>query len=45
MLGEKFDEALKLANNLHREQTRKETPIPYMAHYVVYMGVLVSNKV
>jgi hypothetical protein len=27
MLGEKFDEALQLASELHGAQTRKETPI------------------
>lgn len=31
-LTSKFDEALQLATRLHREQARKETQIPYIAH-------------
>ena len=42
MLGEKFDEALKLASDLHREQTRKETPIPYMAHLMAVAGIVLE---
>ena len=39
MLGEKFDEALKIASELHREQTRKATPIPYLAHLMAVAGL------
>ncbi len=42
MLGEKFDEALKLASDLHREQTRKETPIPYLAHLLAVAGLVLE---
>ena len=42
MLGEKFDEALRLASDLHREQTRKETPIPYMAHLMAVAGIVLE---
>jgi (p)ppGpp synthase/HD superfamily hydrolase len=31
-LSHKFDEALQLATHLHREQARKGTQIPYIAH-------------
>ena len=42
MLGRKFDEALKLASELHREQTRKKTPIPYMAHLMAVAGIVLE---
>ncbi|HVZ37309.1 MAG TPA: HD domain-containing protein [Polyangiaceae bacterium] len=42
MLGHKFDEALKLASDLHREQTRKETPIPYIAHLMAVAGIVLE---
>lgn len=42
MLGTKFDEALQLANELHREQTRKETPVPYMAHLMAVAGIVLE---
>lgn len=31
-LSERFDRALALASDLHREQVRKGTEIPYVAH-------------
>lgn len=31
-LGPRFDQALAWASELHREQTRKGTPVPYIAH-------------
>lgn len=42
MLGTKFDEALQLANELHREQTRKGTPVPYMAHLMAVAGIVLE---
>jgi (p)ppGpp synthase/HD superfamily hydrolase len=42
MLGTKFDEALSLAMDLHREQTRKETPVPYMAHLMAVAGIVLE---
>jgi len=32
VLGQRFDEALALAADLHREQNRKDVPIPYLSH-------------
>jgi len=42
MLGEKFDEALQLASDLHREQTRKATPVPYLAHLMAVAGIVLE---
>lgn len=42
MLGAKFDEALQLASDLHRQQTRKATPIPYMAHLMAVAGIVLE---
>lgn len=42
MLGQKFDEALQLASELHREQTRKATSIPYMAHLMAVAGIVME---
>ena len=42
MLGQKFDEALQLASDLHREQTRKAVPIPYMAHLMAVAGIVLE---
>ena len=32
MLADRFDDALAYASRLHREQLRKGTTIPYVAH-------------
>jgi (p)ppGpp synthase/HD superfamily hydrolase len=32
MLTDRFDEAFRYAHPLHRTQTRKGTPIPYISH-------------
>lgn len=32
MLGERFDAALLLASDLHRQQVRKESGVPYVSH-------------
>jgi (p)ppGpp synthase/HD superfamily hydrolase len=42
MLGARFDEALQLASDLHRAQTRKETPIPYIAHLMAVAGIVLE---
>jgi GTP pyrophosphokinase len=42
MLGERFDEAFKLASALHREQTRKDTPIPYISHLMAVAGIVLE---
>jgi len=42
MLGQKFDEALALASELHREQNRKGTPTPYMSHLMAVAGIVLE---
>ena len=42
MLGQRFDEALQLASELHRAQTRKQTPIPYIAHLMAVAGIVLE---
>lgn len=42
MLGDKFDEALALASELHRKQNRKGTPIPYMSHLMAVAGIVLE---
>jgi (p)ppGpp synthase/HD superfamily hydrolase len=42
VLGARFDEALQLASHLHRAQTRKETPIPYIAHLMAVAGIVLE---
>ena len=39
MLGQKFDEALALAADLHRDQIRKDVPIPYISHLMAVAGI------
>ncbi len=50
MLGEKFDEALALASELHRKQGRKRTPISYKrigtgGNTVTYQSLCAERKV
>jgi (p)ppGpp synthase/HD superfamily hydrolase len=42
MLGQKFDDALALASQLHREQTRKDVPIPYISHLMAVAGIVLE---
>ena len=42
MLGQKFDEALALASDLHREQRRKDAPIPYLSHLMAVAGIVLE---
>jgi len=42
MLGAKFDEALQLAHELHRSQTRKQTAVPYIAHLMAVVGIVLE---
>jgi (p)ppGpp synthase/HD superfamily hydrolase len=42
MLGKRFDDALQLASELHRAQTRKQTPIPYIAHLMAVAGIVLE---
>ena len=42
MLGQKFDEALALASELHRDQFRKGAPIPYLSHLMAVAGIVLE---
>ena len=42
MLGQKFDDALALASELHRDQIRKDAPIPYLAHLMAVAGIVLE---
>jgi (p)ppGpp synthase/HD superfamily hydrolase len=42
MLGPKFDEALALAADLHRDQIRKDAPIPYISHLMAVAGIVLE---
>ena len=41
-LAKNFDEALKYAAEIHREQTRKGTTIPYIAHLLQVAGIVLE---
>lgn len=43
MLGPRFDEAVQYASGLHRLQTRKESPVPYMAHLMAVCALVLEN--
>ena len=42
-LTERFDAALKLASDLHREQMRKSTMIPYISHLMAVSALVLEN--
>jgi len=42
MLGQKFDDALALASELHRDQLRKGAPIPYLSHLMAVAGIVLE---
>lgn len=42
MLGQKFDDALALASELHREQIRKDAPIPYLSHLMAVASMVLE---
>ena len=42
MLGERFDDALALASELHRGQFRKDAPIPYISHPMAVAGIVLE---
>lgn len=42
MLGQKFDDALALASKLHRNQNRKDAPIPYLSHLMAVAGIVLE---
>lgn len=39
----RFDEALVLAHDLHRNQTRKGTQIPYVSHLLAVSAIVIEN--
>ena len=41
-LTSKFDEALQLASQLHREQARKGTQIPYISHLLAVTAIVLE---
>lgn len=43
MLTERFDEAFRYAHQLHRAQTRKGTPIPYISHLMAVAALVVEH--
>src|SRR5712691_622091 len=43
MLSEKFDDALAFAARLHRQQTRKGSAIPYVAHLLAVCSLVIEH--
>ena len=43
MLTSRFDAALRYAHDLHREQTRKGTPIPYFSHLMTVSALVIEH--
>ena len=43
MLSEKFDDALAYAARLHRQQTRKGSAIPYVAHLLAVCSLVIEH--
>ena len=43
MLTERFDKAFRFAHRLHRDQTRKGTPIPYISHLMTVAALVVEH--
>ena len=43
ILSRRFDLALHLASGLHREQRRKGTSIPYIAHLMAVCAIVLEN--
>jgi len=43
LLTERFDEAFRFAHRLHRDQTRKGTPIPYISHLMTVAALVVEH--
>ena len=43
MLGERFDQALLLASQLHRTQVRKESGVPYVAHLLAVAALAIEH--
>jgi (p)ppGpp synthase/HD superfamily hydrolase len=43
MLTSRYDEAFRYAHDLHRSQTRKGTPIPYVAHLISVSAIVIEH--
>lgn len=43
MLGERFDQALLLASELHRTQQRRDSGVPYVAHLLAVTGIALEH--
>lgn len=43
MLTTRFDEAFRYARELHRDQTRKGTPIPYISHLMTVSSLVIEH--
>ena len=43
MLTQRFDEAFRYAHELHRDQTRKGTFIPYISHLLTVAGLVIEH--
>ena len=43
MLGERFDRALGLASELHRQQLRKESGVPYVSHLLAVCSLALEH--
>lgn len=43
MLSSRYDEALRYAHDLHREQTRKGTTIPYISHLMTVSALVIEH--
>lgn len=41
-MGPRFADALQLASELHRTQTRKSTQIPYIGHLLIVAGLVIE---
>ena len=42
-LTDRFDDALVYASRLHREQTRKGSDIPYVAHLLAVCSLVIEH--
>lgn len=42
MLGERFDDALTFASQLHRKQVRKQSGIPYISHLLAVAALVIE---
>jgi (p)ppGpp synthase/HD superfamily hydrolase len=43
MLTSRYDEAFRYAHDLHRNQARKGTPIPYISHLMIVSAIVIEH--